>query len=53
MENGWTGFGEYDVVTILQMPDNVSVAVFLNPCSDRRSCEIHQGHTPDVDGGGS
>ncbi len=28
MENGWTAFGEYDVVAILQMPDNVSVAAF-------------------------
>ena len=28
MENGWTAFGEYDVVAVLQMPDNVSVAAF-------------------------
>ncbi len=28
MENAWTAFGEYDVVAILQMPDNVSVAAF-------------------------
>ncbi len=28
MENGWTAFGEYDVVAILQMPDHVSVAAF-------------------------
>jgi len=28
MENGWTAFGKYDVVAILQMPDNVSVAAF-------------------------
>ncbi len=28
MENCWTAFGEYDVVAILQMPDNVSVAAF-------------------------
>ncbi len=28
MENAWTAFGEYDVVSILQMPDNVSVAAF-------------------------
>ncbi len=28
LENGWTAFGEYDEVAILQMPDNVSVAAF-------------------------
>ncbi len=28
MENGWTAFGGYDVVAVLQMPDNVSVAAF-------------------------
>ena len=28
MENAWTAFGEYDVVAILQMPDNMSVAAF-------------------------
>ena len=28
MENSWTAFGEYDVVAVLQMPDNVSVAAF-------------------------
>ncbi len=28
MENGWTAFGEYDVVAVLQMPNNVSVAAF-------------------------
>ena len=28
MESGWRAFGEYDVVAILQMPDNVSVAAF-------------------------
>ena len=26
--NAWLSFGEYDVVAILEMPDNVSVAAF-------------------------
>jgi uncharacterized protein with GYD domain len=26
--NGWLAFGEYDIVAILQMPDNVSAAAF-------------------------
>ncbi|MBI4639738.1 MAG: GYD domain-containing protein [Candidatus Tectomicrobia bacterium] len=28
MENFWFAFGEYDVVGIVQMPDNVSAAAF-------------------------
>ena len=53
MENGWTAFGEYDVVAVLQMPDNVSVAGLFHGCLGRGCCEIHQDHPPDVDGGGS
>jgi uncharacterized protein with GYD domain len=28
VESGWFAFGEYDVVLIMQMPDNVSAAAF-------------------------
>lgn len=28
LENGWLAFGEYDIVAILQMPDNASAAAF-------------------------
>ena len=28
MESAWFAFGEYDIVLILQMPDNVSAAAF-------------------------
>lgn len=28
VEHAWLSFGEYDVVTILNMPDNVSAAAF-------------------------
>lgn len=28
IENAWMAFGEYDVVAILKMPDNVSAAAF-------------------------
>ena len=28
VEQGWLAFGEYDIVAILQMPDNVSAAAF-------------------------
>src|SRR5260370_873839 len=28
IETGWLGFGDYDLVSIVQMPDNVSAAAF-------------------------
>jgi uncharacterized protein with GYD domain len=28
MQNGWLSFGEFDVVAICEMPDNVSAAAF-------------------------
>ena len=28
IEQGWLAFGEYDIVAIFQMPDNVSAAAF-------------------------
>src|SRR5260370_17744576 len=28
LEGGWFGFGDYDLVLLLQMPDNVSAAAF-------------------------
>lgn len=28
LESGWLSFGEYDIVAIYQMPDNVSAAAF-------------------------
>jgi uncharacterized protein with GYD domain len=28
MESGWLAFGEYDIVAILEMPDNASAAAF-------------------------
>ncbi len=28
LEQGWLAFGEYDIVAIFQMPDNVSAAAF-------------------------
>jgi uncharacterized protein with GYD domain len=29
IETGWFCFGDYDLVSILQMPDNVGAAAFL------------------------
>jgi len=29
VEHGWLAFGEHDIVAILQMPDNVSVAALV------------------------
>jgi len=28
LEHGWLAFGDYDIVAILQMPDNASAAAF-------------------------
>jgi uncharacterized protein with GYD domain len=32
IEQGWLSFGEYDLVAIMEMPDNVSAAAFSIAC---------------------
>lgn len=36
---GWVSFGDYDVVGILEMPDNVSAAAFAMACSAGGACK--------------
>ncbi len=35
---GWLSFGEYDIVVILQMPDNVSAAAFAMAAAAGGAC---------------
>jgi uncharacterized protein with GYD domain len=39
MNNFWMAFGDYDVVGIIDMPDNVSAAAFALAISGGGSCK--------------
>jgi uncharacterized protein with GYD domain len=36
---GWMAFGEYDTITVIQLPDNVSAAAFALAISAGGSCK--------------
>ena len=41
----WMSFGDYDLVMLLEMPNNVSAAALAIVCRRRRIAQVHQDHS--------
>jgi len=39
VSSGWVSFGDYDVVALIEMPDNISAAAFAMACAAGGACK--------------